>query len=342
MEIKTHTDITQSELDPWDALLEQSITNVPFLRRGYLERWWKYRGGGEWPQDTSLKIYSGWENGQLLALAPMFLSNQNNEEGYTLSLLGSEEISDYLDFIARPAHIQAFIHAWLTALNSKTEQSIRTISLVNIPQDSATLRELETDAANLGWSIEIQKAYHTPSIPLTDSWESYLAGIDKKQRHEMRRKMRRVAEDASSVSWYIVDQERNLDKETDAFFDLMAMDNQKEKFLSSAMRDQMHSILRWAFDEGFLQLSFLEIDGTKAAAYCCFDYNQRIYVYNSGFNMDFSAYSPGWVLLGFLIQHAIENRKNHFDFMRGDELYKYRLGGVDGFVMRTVLNRLSP
>jgi CelD/BcsL family acetyltransferase involved in cellulose biosynthesis len=105
------------------------------------------------------------------------------------------------------------------------------------------------------------------------------------------------------------------------------------------MRDQMRAITHWAFDAGYLQLSFLTIEGIKAAGYLCFDYSGHILVYNSGFDFRFSQYSPGWVLLGFLIQHAIENKKSYFDFMRGDEDYKYRLGGIDCFVKRIDLEK---
>ena len=130
-----------------------------------------------------------------------------------------------------------------------------------------------------------------------------------------------------------------LDAEIEAFFDLMVVDEDKKKFLTDAMRDQMRAIIHWAFDAGYLQLSFLTIEGVKAAGYLCFDYNGHILVYNSGFDFRFSQYSPGWVLLGFLIQHAIENGKKSFDFMRGDEDYKYRFGGVDGFVKRIELEK---
>jgi CelD/BcsL family acetyltransferase involved in cellulose biosynthesis len=44
--------------------------------------------------------------------------------------------------------------------------------------------------------------------------------------------------------------------------------------------------------------------------------------------------SPGWVLMGHVIQWCCENGRSEFDFMRGDEDYKYRFGGVNRFVMR--------
>ena len=338
MEIKVYTNINDPELENWDALVQESVTDTPFQRYGYSQRWWQYRGGGEWPMKSSLMIFSGWAGDRLLGLAPLFLTSDAGSHP-TLHLLGSIEISDYLDFIARSEDMYPFVRALLTFLSTGSMKNVGTISLVNIPQESPTLAALESNAREMGWQYQVEKAYPTPGIRLANDWETYLSGIDKKQRHEIRRKLRRADEEATPIRFYFAENEGNLLNEINAFFQLMELDEQKKEFLTPMMREQMLAILRWASDEQILQLAFLEIDGQKAAAYCCFDYNQRVYVYNSGFNSAYSSYSPGWVLLSYLIQDAIVKGKTHFDFMRGGETYKYRFGAEDGFVMRAVLHR---
>lgn len=101
----------------------------------------------------------------------------------------------------------------------------------------------------------------------------------------------------------------------------------------------MRSAVHTAFQGGWLQLIFMEIGGEKAAAYLNFDFGNRIWLYNSGINFKFNYYSPGWVLLAYLIQWSIENGREVLDFMRGDETYKYRFGGVDRFVHRVQIRR---
>jgi CelD/BcsL family acetyltransferase involved in cellulose biosynthesis len=105
------------------------------------------------------------------------------------------------------------------------------------------------------------------------------------------------------------------------------------------MREQVHLSCKAAFENGWLQLAFLEADGQKAAGYLNFDYRDRIWVYNSGFARRFMDLSAGWVLLGYLLQWANENKRLEFDFMRGDEDYKYRFGAVDKFVVRARIGR---
>jgi CelD/BcsL family acetyltransferase involved in cellulose biosynthesis len=50
-------------------------------------------------------------------------------------------------------------------------------------------------------------------------------------------------------------------------------------------------------------------------------------VYNSGLRQKFMEYSPGIVLLAENIREAIEQGYELFDFLRGNEDYKYRMGG---------------
>jgi len=63
-------------------------------------------------------------------------------------------------------------------------------------------------------------------------------------------------------------------------------------------------------------------------------------VYNSGLDpLNFQALSPGIVLMGWLIQRAIESKHAVFDFLRGNEDYKYRLGGQDTHVYQLCIER---
>jgi len=81
-------------------------------------------------------------------------------------------------------------------------------------------------------------------------------------------------------------------------------------------------------------LTFLTVNGKPAATYLNFDYDNRILVYNSGLvPQTYAHLSPGIVLLAFNIQRAIDLGRREFDFLRGNEEYKYRMGGIDRPVM---------
>jgi CelD/BcsL family acetyltransferase involved in cellulose biosynthesis len=322
----------------WNQLVIESASHVPFLRYEYLTAWWQTLGGGEWPSGELCVVVARAENGELVGIAPLFFT-QNLDEKPALMFIGSIEISDYLDLVARPQDLPTFIDGLLTYLTGPELPAWEVLDLYNILEDSPSLAILKESAARSGLSYHQEALQPAPMIALPDDWETYLANIDKKQRHEIRRKIRRAENAPIELRWYFVEDEASLDSEMDAFLKLMAYDPGKEKFLTDVMRTQMKAAVHTAFRAGWLQLAFLEIGGQKAAAYLNFDYANQLWVYNSGLNFEMGYYSPGWVLLAYLIQWAIDNGRTAFDFMRGDEDYKYRFGGVDRFVQRVQIRR---
>jgi len=323
----------------WNELLTCcSASHVPFLRHEYISTWWKTLGGGEWDQGELHIVTARGEDGSLIGIAPLFYS-QNREDVPALLLLGSVEISDYLDLIVREDVLPEFTTELLRYLSNENNPSWQVLDLFNIPEDSPTIPALKNATEKLGWEIQQEKLQHCPYIPLPGDWEEYLAGIDKKQRHEIRRKMRRANEFAVSTRWYIVEDEYELEHEITDFLALMAQDPDKDRFLTDVMRTQMRDSVFAAYKAGWLQLAFLTVGDEKAAGYLNFDYADHIWVYNSGLNFKFRELSPGWVLLAYLLQWANENGKKFFDFMRGDESYKYRFGAVDRFIHRVVVSK---
>ncbi len=322
----------------WNDLLSLSASHVPFLRHEYILAWWQGLGGGEWSHGDLYVVTARDDDGGLIGIAPLFLTDNRDGEP-ALMLLGSIEISDYLDIIARPQDLPAFLEALLDHLAGDQAPTFRLLDWHNLLEDSPTLPSMQAAAEKRGWIVSQQPLQHCPFIPLPGDWEKYICSIDKKQRHEIRRKMRRANEYYLPLRWYIVQDGTQLDQEIDGFLDLMAGDPDKAKFLTPAMRTQMHSIAWAAYHAGWLQLAFIDVNGEKAAGYLNFDYNNHVWVYNSGLDFRFSELSLGWVLLGNLLEWANENKRQYFDFMRGDEQYKYHFGAIDRQVVRLMVRK---
>ncbi|NWG35269.1 MAG: GNAT family N-acetyltransferase [Chloroflexi bacterium] len=330
MNFKLHKDFSEIGITAWNALVEQSIADFPFSRYEYVLEWWKTLGGGEW-QDARLVLVSACEDGELIGIAPLFIHEYDGQRA--LLLVGSIEISDYLDLIVREADLPRFLPALLDFLASTLPEAWSALDWYNLPDASPTLPALKAEAEKRGWNYQEEVYRPTPRIPLNGSFEDYLSRIDKKQRHEIRRKMRRAAE-SGRVRFYVVDKNADIEPELESFFHLMVQEPNKALFLRDVMRDQMSRSIRAAHEYGYLWLGFLEVDGVKAAASLNFDYKNKLWGYNSGVSRDFMELSPGWVLLAHVIQWCCENGRYEFDFMRGDEEYKYRFGGVNRYVMR--------
>jgi CelD/BcsL family acetyltransferase involved in cellulose biosynthesis len=334
MDFKLHKDFSSISAHEWNELVSQSISDTPFLRHEYLSQWWQTLGGGEW-KTAELVLISATENEKLIGIAPLFKAEYDGRAA--LLLVGSIEISDYLDLIVRADDLTRFTAGLFDFIASDSALSGLPFDWYNIPDSSPTLAALKAESEKRGMIYREEIYRPTPRIALNGDFEEYLARIEKKQRHEIKRKMRRAAEDERDVKFYIVEDVSTLDAEIESFFHLMIQDPNKALFLKDEMRLQMKSTLRTAFEQGYLWLAFLSVDGVKAAGCVNFDYKNKLWGYNSGVNRDYMELSPGWVLLGHQIQWACEHGRYEFDFMRGDEEYKYRFGGINKFVMRAIV-----
>jgi CelD/BcsL family acetyltransferase involved in cellulose biosynthesis len=339
MELTLHRSFPIDLAPEWNALLEKTATHVPFMRYEYLNLWWETRGGGEWP-DAELALVTAKRDGQLIGAAPLFYT-PDWQGRPALLLVGSIEISDYLDLLVQPIDLAEFLKVLLPFLKEADLPNWDALDFYNILSDSPSIPAIAAAVEELGWTCRSEKLQHSPYIPLPGDWDAYLANVDKKQRHEIRRKLRRAENSLVPVEWHIVETADRLDEHINDFMALMRMDADKASFLTPAMEEHMRKTAHFAAAVDSLNLAFLEIDGKKAAGYLSFDFLNRLWVYNSGINWkDYAEYSPGWVLLAYLLQWANEQGYEAFDFMRGDEEYKYRFGAVDRFVMRVTVEKM--
>ena len=319
--------------EDWNALLSQSASHVPFLRHEFQSQWWFNLGGGEWDSGDLSILLRRDSNHKLTGIAPFFISNQK------MHFIGSYEISDYLDLIVSPEDLSGFITDIFDYLSSDLAPTWKTVDLYNLPENSPTISLMEEAAKAAGFQTKVETIQPAPAVQLPSNWQAYLDSLEDRYRQEISRKNRNADSYFLPVDWYIVNEEHDLDQELDDFLTLMANNLEKEKFLTDQMKKQIKDSARAAFDEGWLQLAFLTVGNIKAAGYLNFDYNEKIWIYNSGINSVFENLSPGWVLLSKIINWSIEQGKTELDFMRGDEIYKYQFGGIDQNVLHLQISK---
>ena len=322
----------------WDELLKNSFCRYPFLEFWYLQNWWQTLGGGEWPAENSeLKIITARENDQLIGIAPLFSSFKDGSP-MALRFIGQVEITDYLDFIALPSSLEAFLSGMLDFIDTKSEFETKRLELVNFRDDSPSTTLFEELCRQKGRSVNSEVLQPAPTIFLPSTWDDYLQGLSKKQRHEVRRKERNLERDFEAELIFS-NECCDLDVEIVNFIAMMANEEEKQKFLTPLMEKSMIEMAKAAQKASCLSLASLYLNGEQAAAYLNFIRDDRIWVYNTGWNPKFSNASPGWALLTKLIQWGIENGMKEVDLMRGDEDYKYRFGASDRQVLQIVSDR---
>ncbi|MFZ5917536.1 MAG: GNAT family N-acetyltransferase [Chloroflexota bacterium] len=317
----------------WNPLLQRSAADTIFLTYEWQRTWWDFFATGR-----ELCLLAFRHGGKLVGLAPFYF--QALASGKTvLQIIGGVDICDYLDIIALPEWQEQVYQALLTFLIQQAPHWDE-IDLHCVPQTSP-YQLLESVAQEKQLTIHRRVEDVCPIIPLPDTWDDYLALLNKKQRHELRRKMRR-AERETRLEWYIASDPQTLAQEMNSYIDLHHKSSpDKRTFMSDpAMQGFFHQMARFAMEKGWLELSFILLDGHKAATMLCFGYNDRTLVYNSGYDpQQYSHLSPGIVLLGYHIQDSIARKRTAFDFLRGDEVYKYRFGGQDFEIFQITIRR---
>ena len=337
----------------WQALLPQCATDSLFLTWEWQRAWWETFGQGKELRIVTVRDVQG----KLTGIAPLFLwqaeidpraavPNISVENPLVVSgsvgkrvahLIGGTEVSDYLDVLSSGQDNQM---VWRQVLDALGGAEWEILDLNCIPAASPTLVSVPAIAQENGWKVHLSKEDVCPQIELPSTWDEYLAvRLDKKQRHELRRKVRR-AEEEVKVAWQWVDA-AGFAAGLETFFRLhKASHPEKEAFMDKRMQGFFRSAAAAALERDWLRLALLEYNGEPVASYLCFDYGGDRLVYNSGFDLHrYGSLTPGIVLLGYLVRDAIEVGRKKIDFLQGNERYKYDMGARDTDVMRLIVQR---
>ncbi len=329
MKIEWFTDASVFEKlgTEWNDLLARSMDDVVFLTREWQMTWWRNLGTGELRVITLRE-----DDGTLVGIAPLFVK-KGADGRHHLSLVGCVDVSDYLDVIVARGHEVRVFDALLDTLARPDFPAWDELHLCTLPATSPTCAMLREQAQARNLNVESCRHDVAPIIELPATWDDYLATLEKKQRHEVRRKLRRVEE--SPTKWYALDATQTVEVPILDFIELHKTSRpDKHLFMDTRMQGFFVDMARTLHARGWLLLQFLEIEGVRAAALLSFVYHNDVFVYNSGYDaVKYGAYSPGIVLFARSIQDAIQAKRRRYDFLRGNEEYKYRFGAHDTQVL---------
>lgn len=326
MQVEWFTDEVGFErLKPeWNELLHKSISDTLFLTFEWQTTWWQCLGSG----DVCI-ISVREDDGTLAGILPLFRDSQPDGTSHpviTLSLIGCVDVSDYLDAIVAKGRQSDVYRALIETIKRPDFPAWDRIQFCTLPASSPTNTEFRAIAEAHGLSTEWRLHDVSPVIELPASWDDYLAALDKKQRHEIRRKLRRIEE--LNGRWSAVRSGDGLDTAVADFVGLHKKSQpDKHLFMDRRMEQFFYEMARVCAAQGWLQLEFLEIEEKRTASIFSFVYRNEVLVYNSGYDPDqYSNLSPGVALFAYSIRQAILAGHRVYDFLRGDEEYKYRFG----------------
>ncbi len=321
MRVDTFTNLEEA----WQGLLPRATLNTIFFTPQWQQIWWQRFGSkGE------LCLLSLYDGNQPLGIAPLM------RDGNAHSFIGDPNVCDYLDFVVARGGETTFYGTLLDYLDKEERIALDFHCLA---ATSPTLAFFLPLAEKRGYSVETTLEDVCPRVDLPASWEEYLTLLGKKDRHELRRKMRRLSENGET-RYYALEKAEDVARGLEDFIHLHKQSRQeKARFMTEEMAHFFRQIATCVAEMGHLKLYFLEIDGVRISTALCFDYGDEFSLYNSGFDPAYSSLSVGLLLKAFCLKEAIAAGKKHFDFLRGSEPYKYDLGGQDLPIYRCLIRK---
>lgn len=310
IEVFRSAEAFQEAAPAWRALAAR-IRN-PFLAHEWHETYWRSLGEGT-PEIVLVR-----DGGQPLALAPL----TRRADGALW--FSGDDLTDVLDVLAARAE-------GLDAVASHLARAGTALELRFIPEGSPTLAILPRVLAAAGFAVEAAPLVVSPRVSLATSFEEQVSELGKKDRHELRRKMRRLeAAGAPSFAW--VD---DLDASLGRFVSWhRRAPGEKAEFLTTARERFFRELARAGAPAGWLRIGELRIDGRAIAVLFALEWDGTLAAYNAAVDPDAVALSPGILLHAYAMRDAIGRGLATYDLLRGDEPYKYDLGARDQVLWR--------
>jgi CelD/BcsL family acetyltransferase involved in cellulose biosynthesis len=303
----------QSFAPLWGETLSSLPSTCPFILPHWLRVWWDHFGEGFSPLLLSIK-----RSGQCLGLAPLMARSGSAR------FMGSPDVCDFQECVFPKGREEYFFRMICDRLQA---EGIGELVLEPLREDTGFFRALSGMTAPAGSSLTIQPLGVLLEMPLPASWEDYLQGLSGKDRHEIRRKLRRL-EEAGPVGYRLIEEAGPLDQALPIFLELFRSSRpDKKEFMTENMASFFKSLARELAQAGLLRLYFLDLHDRPVAAVFCFDYGSTLFLYNNGFDDSQRSLSLGLASKLFTIRDSIRTGRRFYSFLKGDEAYKHRLGG---------------
>jgi CelD/BcsL family acetyltransferase involved in cellulose biosynthesis len=299
----------------WADPNHQLRWNPVFVLPTWLNVWWQ-----EFKPEAEPYLISIRQGEKIIGIAPLLIKEDS------ASIIGSADVCDYLDFIVTAGMEEDFFS---TLLNDLRKKGVKHLDLGPLRPDSTVLTSLVGIAEKQGYDVVCQPEDVSLEIDLSATWDEYLATLDKKQRHEVRRKLRRLWE-TGTVEYRCLESDQASEDIMDTFLKLFVLSRQeKADFMTARMESFFRSLAKAMTEIGLLKYGILEVDKLPVAMTMGFDYDDTIYLYNSAYDPQFNPLSVGVLSKALCIKKSIEEGKNKFDLLKGNEIYKYHLGGKE-------------
>jgi len=310
----------------WNKLLDASVSESFFLKWEWIYTYWESLD----KKNAVLQVWLCQDGDKLVGIAPFYVYSTMFMKipVRKMAFLGDRVASDYMDVFAIPGYEESCCREILNRVSKQSPEAYDLLDLEGICPDSYLFQSLSSGSVVAG-DVTLLPVFDCPRARLGMSFDEYQNRLSASTRYSLGRKRRKLERDFGKLTVEHFDLKDNL-KMLATLFDLheqrWSILKHKSSTFSSDYRKEFNRILLQRFEEGSGFFSRMSVGEKPVSIMYVFVYKGNAYFYQNGWDPVYAAYGVGILNIQYAIRYAIELGCKSFDFLRGDEAYKYKFG----------------
>ena len=309
--------ITKAE---WEALVAENETNTIFQTYEWFTSWWSVFGA----ENSLFFILVYDENDTLLGFAPLAINN--SLYGKRFLIFAGDGNADYLDFIT-PRHKKEVLYQIFRTIKQH-RSSWKNILLRNIPACSTTIGLAKSFSPRLCTYSTVETNVVCPTLILKNHINEAAHTANK---YSTKRSFNYFNKNGK-LNYEIINNEKAIDKNLDDFFQQHIQrwrnTSTPSLFLNDSNKVFYRILAKTLLPKNQLFFSVIMYGDYPLAYHYGFDYNSVVTWYKPTFDIRHAKHSPGILLIRYLIQYCLDNKKSELDFTVGNEPFKNRFANL--------------
>jgi CelD/BcsL family acetyltransferase involved in cellulose biosynthesis len=318
LEVSVVRDGDPFEIPAWGQLFNRDPDRHIFATPEWNRLWWEEFGAGK-----ELLVLTVRRDSDIVGIVPLYRKMEGGRS--ILRFNGGIDLTDYLGPVCSAAdrnEVAAAVVEWLLSTDIVWDE----LDAHNMPVPFGFSESLVDHADRRGLEFRLDQEDTSAVLLLPGDFETYLRQLRSKERHELKRKRRRIGREHPDARLRTTTEE-TLDVDLKIFVEMhRGAEGHKGHFMRPEIAGFFERVALAFSTLGWLRIDFLEIGGRPVASTFSFEVDGRFYLYNSAYEPDVARLSPGFNMVSLLLESAIERGLKAFDFLRGPERYKYQLG----------------
>ena len=312
--------------DKWDDLVLNSLHPNIFLTWEWISIWIKW-----FASNNELKIVTIWDGPYLIGIIPLYIGPIElfrgiHVKGFKYIGDGDVVFPDYLGPMIRQGRLNSILSC-LEEVFVSNNSNCRLMRLADMDLASEGANSL-VDALCKGTQYDIRQSDISPHIKFSGDYESFFSGLNPRRRESVRKKNKKVLKNFQ-VRLICHQSEDKVREAFAIMFEIFSKATRgKDKIQGFMRKDYLgfHQDVASAIaKKGWLRIYLLYFNDRPVAYIYGYVFNNVFWYYQTAFDLTFKDHSPGAVILQMVIKSVIEEGVQEFDFLRGDEDYKFYL-----------------